>query len=178
MAEINSTNLIERYRAGERMFDGASLDGANLAYANLAGASLDGANLDGANLAYANLAGASLDGASLDGASLDGASLAYANLAGASLDGASLDGASLDGASLDGARKLNGKRHLFSPSPHGYPFLFLGVEGDEGWFVLAGCRRKTLAEAKAHWGDDKRMDGAISRWFNARVALVEGEVAS
>ena len=102
------------------------------------------------------------------------ADLSGANLYGANLSRANLSGADLSGATIDGDRTLTGELETFAPSPHGYAFVCLAVEGGDKWFVVAGCRRFTLAEAVAHWSDDPRLDGAIERWVLPRLALLEG----
>jgi len=172
---------------------GASLARASLVGAILVGASLDGARLDGASLARAsldgaNLARASLVGARLDGASLDGARLVGANLDGASLDGANLDGAnlaraSLVGAILDGA-KIKGatvKRLLRrAMRSDGYEFFLWHCQ--EGFFIAAGCRWFTMAEARQHWTatragtplGDESLD--ILYFFDVAITRTEKEI--
>lgn len=88
----SAEELLARYAAGERFFDGANLGGADLARANLAVARLCGANLRAADLDGANLAGASLRGANLRAADLRAANLARASLARANLADTDLGG--------------------------------------------------------------------------------------
>ncbi len=70
---MTPSELLEKYKSGERVFIGANLRGANLRGADLIGADLIGANLSGANLRGADLSGANLSGANLSGAYLIGA---------------------------------------------------------------------------------------------------------
>jgi len=134
--EISVTDageLLQRYAAGDRNFQGADLRGiqlagadlrnANLINGQLAGADLRKVRLDGAKLAIAdltnaNLSSASLRKANLVGAVLQGAKLNFADLTradfsdadlshvqliGANLTGANLNAADLSGANLTGA---------------------------------------------------------------------------
>ncbi|MCP4599819.1 MAG: pentapeptide repeat-containing protein [Proteobacteria bacterium] len=99
----SAKELLERYEAGERDFEGARLADANLGNANLSNANLSNANLSGANLNGANLSNANLHGANLFGAHLSEANLREANLHGANLSRAYLRGANLSEANLSGA---------------------------------------------------------------------------
>jgi uncharacterized protein YjbI with pentapeptide repeats len=133
----SAEELLTRYAAGERNFDGANLTGANLRQADLRSTSLVGADLTGANLRHAtlyaanlcdalfggaDLGGARLCGASIRRAKLSGARLSHANflqaelatadlshtdLSGADLTRAGLVGADLSGADLAGAELRN-----------------------------------------------------------------------
>lgn len=130
---LTETELIARYKGGERNFINANLrcsrlnqqclKGVNLSHAFLELADLDrvdlsqaeltavdasNANLDRANLSRAKLFGTNLTEASLENANLSEAKLykacfERANLAGANLNGADLSFADLRGANLTGA---------------------------------------------------------------------------
>jgi hypothetical protein len=110
---MKASELLDKYKNGERDFslanlyganlEGATLKVANLYWANLKGANLKVANLKGANLYEANLYGANLYEANLYGANLKGANLYEANLKVANLYEANLKGANLYGANLYGA---------------------------------------------------------------------------
>ena len=131
--------LFEFQPTGEQQASGLAMRAA-LEAANLRGADLGGANLRGANLRGADLGGANLRGADLRGAYLRGADLRGANLRGADLGGAYLGGAYLGGASLDGAKKLIGKRPIFTVGPIGSRLdFFTAYLTDKGLFVRAGC---------------------------------------
>jgi hypothetical protein len=123
-----ASELLQRYAAGERDFQGldlesrfkrdipligADLSGINLAGSNLAECSLESvnfsrANLEGtwfqsSNLRNANFTGANLDGAHFDHAIADRANFTNAILMGADLRCASMEGVDLSGANLQGA---------------------------------------------------------------------------
>jgi hypothetical protein len=120
---MKSTELLERYAAGERNFEeanlsGANLSGANLAKTNLFGANLAKTNLSGANLAEADLAKTNLSGANLAKTNLFGANLAEADLAKTNLSGANLAKTNLFGANLAEA-DLSGVIGLLVASDHG-----------------------------------------------------------
>ncbi|MEM9070641.1 MAG: pentapeptide repeat-containing protein [Myxococcota bacterium] len=100
---LSPNELLRRYQAGERDFEGARLLGESLRGFDLRGVSLRGANLAGADLVGANLDGADLRGASLRGANLAKTSLRDANLTDADLRDANAR-ADFDGAHLRGAR--------------------------------------------------------------------------
>ena len=166
-------DVVCRYADGERNFIGANLSGADLSGAYLIGANLRGAYLIGAYLRGAYLRGADLIGANLIGADLSGADLRGANLSEANLRGAYLREANLSEANL----RLTGVWQAFAPSPHGWAYLALEVTDPAvGWVILAGCRRLTLADARAHWSGD-RSDGedgaAIEAWVQARLDLLD-----
>jgi len=104
--EISVTDageLLKRYAAGGRNFQGADLREIQLAGANLQGANLIGSKLNNADLSYAKLDGAKLVIADLSGADLSHASLRKAKLMGAILRGANLSGADLSRADLSDA---------------------------------------------------------------------------
>lgn len=116
------SELVKKYKTGERNFQqlklrradlrgiklkGADLRGSDLSYANLKGADLSGCDLRGvylndANLVEINLEGAKLEGANLTKAYLTGANIQKANLEQAYLTGAFLTAADLTGANLQG----------------------------------------------------------------------------
>ncbi len=110
--------LLQRYMAGERQFQGCDLVRAHLAGVNLSGADLSRAQLMLANLAEVVLADSRLIGANLTGADavggyfhrcqmigaiLIGTDLSEADLTAANLVGANLGGANLTGANLSQA---------------------------------------------------------------------------
>jgi hypothetical protein len=88
----SASELISRYRTGERYFAGAQLEQAKLS----------GARLWQANLSHANLRGADLSNAQIEDADFSGADLAGAILTGARCHGAKFDGAILSQAQLPG----------------------------------------------------------------------------
>ncbi len=108
--EISVTDageLLKRYAAGGRNFQGADLRGIQLAGANLRGANLISSELIGADLRHAQLDGAKLVIADLRGALLSGASLRKAKLMGAILRDSQLSGADLSWADLSDADLRN-----------------------------------------------------------------------
>lgn len=102
--------LIKRYEAGERNFQGANLSGlylhwavlneANLSQTNLSEAYLNRAYLSGADLSHANLQQANLTGGELSEANLNHANLTQGYLNQATLNQATLIGANLRGVDL------------------------------------------------------------------------------
>lgn len=128
---MDAIELLKRYQAKHREFQGVDLEGINLQKAKLMNINLSGANLSNANLFLANLSGANLvqadlikadlfsinlSCADLSGADLifanliqadlSGINLIFANLAQANLSGANLRGASLAQANLAGANLI------------------------------------------------------------------------
>ncbi|MEN9217610.1 MAG: pentapeptide repeat-containing protein [Gloeomargarita sp. DG_2_bins_126] len=112
---LGREQLVQRYMAGERDFQGldliqANLSGVNLSRADLSRAQLMLANLGEAVLEESRLLGANLTGADaigsyfrnsqMIGAILIGTDLSEADLMGANLGGANLGGANLSGANL------------------------------------------------------------------------------
>lgn len=96
---MDSHQLKERYKAGERNFRGVSLSGASLVWFELPEIDLRGADLSRANLSGANLSGANLsEETNLSFADLSRTDLSNANLKGTNLEGANLAGAVLEGA--------------------------------------------------------------------------------
>jgi hypothetical protein len=150
-ANLAGANLADACLADANLA-GANLVDANLVDANLAGANLVDANLAGANLVDANLAGAYLAGANLAGAYLAGANLADVNLARAYLAGACLARTNV----IDGGLRSDGFR------------FFLLREGDK-IVISAGCRRFSIADARAHWIATR----ANTRLGNESLALVD-----
>lgn len=100
---MDVTELIKKYTAGERNFNGITLDYANLQGVTLQGANLAGANLREADLRQANLSQADLSGSNLEDADLRNADLQGTNLSAALLNGASFQQANLKKANLKGA---------------------------------------------------------------------------
>ncbi|XGV99758.1 MAG: pentapeptide repeat-containing protein [Leptolyngbya sp. BL-A-14] len=98
---ITATELLQRYRDGERNFDDADLQGADLSGADLSWISLYGADLSGCNLSRAKLRSAYLSSANLKGADLSYADLSSADLFDADLEGANLKGAETAHAWID-----------------------------------------------------------------------------
>jgi hypothetical protein len=169
MSELTMTQIKHRF-TGEVLHEGpgtlqeelqkAIASGANLILANLIGADLRGSDLSGSNLRWANLSGADLSDANLSGANLILANLSDANLSGSDLSGSNLRWANLSGSNLRGAdlsranlswADLSGADLKCLPvgDPRGYRPVATWCEG---WFIFAGCRRFTIAEARAHWG--------------------------
>jgi uncharacterized protein YjbI with pentapeptide repeats len=104
---MDTTELIERYGAGERDFSGLDLTKAELSGVNLSGADLSQANLSLARLNQADLSGANLSQANLSGAILQRANLSQANLTGADLSWADMGFANLMDANLTDANMQN-----------------------------------------------------------------------
>ena len=109
-------------------------------------------NAKRADLGGADLRGAYLGGADLRGADLRGAYLGGANLGDAVLGGADLRGADLRGAYLGGAKGI-----LIAGPANGW--LFHAVRWKDGPRFAASCRWFGIAEARAHWAQDKGRDG-------------------
>ena len=147
---------------------GADLTGADLTGAVLAGAVLTGAVLRGADLTGAVLRGADLTGAVLRGADLTGADLTDADLTGADLRGAVLTGADLTDADLRGAdlrgADLTGAvltdaavltevtiACLLARATRldGYEFRLFALDSGTH-LIIAGCRRLTVEQYRAH----------------------------
>ena len=96
------TELVERYKEGQRDFPKINLEGANLQ-----GSVLAHIRLIMANLRWANLRRADLRGAKLRGADLREADLREADLRGANLQDADLEGVKLAGAKLDVSTQID-----------------------------------------------------------------------
>ncbi|MDJ0511667.1 MAG: pentapeptide repeat-containing protein [Crocosphaera sp.] len=95
-----ASELLERYRLGERNFQQAELSNMNLEQLNLENINLIGANLFKTNLQHSNLNGAKLIAANLTEANLTGVSLVKAKLMGANLTNANLTNVDLTNADL------------------------------------------------------------------------------
>lgn len=89
---------------------------------------------------------AELRWADLTGADLTGAELRWAFLRGADLRDADLSEADLRGAKLTGAR---GFVMLPVQDPRGHSFPH-AVQTDDGWLVVSGCKRLSIADARAY----------------------------
>ncbi len=99
---MDSNELQQRYKQGDRNFQHLVLTNANLAWFELPGVDLRDADLSLSNLSGANLREANLSGATnLSFADLSRADLSDVNLRGCNLQGANLAGALLDGAIYD-----------------------------------------------------------------------------
>ncbi len=110
--EISVTDageLLKRYAAGDRNFQGADLRGIQLAGADLSNANLINTQLCNADLSNAKLDGVKLAIADLTNANLTGASLRKAKFIGASLRDADLSFADLSFADLSDADLQNAK---------------------------------------------------------------------
>jgi len=106
------------------------------------------------------------------------ASLVGANLVGASLNRARLVGARLDGAKINNNKPAIGILRRATRSD-GWEFFLWHCQ--EGFFIAAGCRWFTMAEARQHWtttragtplGDETQdilamFAKAIKRWRDA-----------
>ncbi len=82
---MTPTELLTRYRQGERNFSGLELPAVDLSGASLVGINLQGANLSRANLSHGDLRDANLQGVNFDQAQLHQTCLLGANLTGAFL---------------------------------------------------------------------------------------------
>jgi len=137
---------------------------ADLRSADLTGAVLTRADLRSADLRSADLTRADLRSADLTCADLTRAVLTRAVLTRAVLRGAELIGAVLTCADLTGAVLTRAVGIIDAgQDPRGYRFV--GVQHDDSWRVAAGCRWFTIAEARAHW--------ANNRDALARVSVIE-----
>lgn len=130
--KLRETELIARYKTGDRNFinanlrcsrlnrtclrdanlshaflNEANLNRIDLSNAELSAADVSNANLENANLSQAQLFRTNLTEANLENANLSGAKLYRACLKGANLAGANLDGADLSFADLRGANLNN-----------------------------------------------------------------------
>ncbi|MCC3421240.1 MAG: pentapeptide repeat-containing protein [Microcoleus sp. PH2017_29_MFU_D_A] len=111
---IETQELLRRYAAGERRFEGivlyrADLRGVDLhniimPNAHLANANLSGANLQESCLTNVNFRGTDLSGANLKNSCLDSADLSYANLKGANLLTLDMNGVNFTDANLLSAK--------------------------------------------------------------------------
>jgi hypothetical protein len=97
---MDAKELIEKYKAGHRVFDKLELQGIDLSWEQLPEVSFQGADLYGAKLTGTILTGAELSG----GVNLTHADLGRADLTGANLCGADLRGANLRDATLTDIR--------------------------------------------------------------------------
>ncbi len=99
---MDSTELQQRYKKGDRNFQDIVMANADLAWFELQGVDLRNADLSRSNLSGANLQEANLSGGTnLSFADLSRSDLSNANLRGSNLQGANLSGAILDGAVYD-----------------------------------------------------------------------------
>ena len=103
----NSSELLQRYAAGERNFQNLNLNDAQLPGVDLRHSNLIRTQLQRANLENAQLQGAKLIMADLSEANLKGANLREAKLIGANLKNTQLDGADLTHADLPDIVDLN-----------------------------------------------------------------------
>ena len=92
---MDTQELLNRYRQGERDFAHVDLSGANLSGSNLRQIDLTGADLTGANLTWVAFNEAKLTGACLRRADMGNAMLTNSQLSGANLSGANLTKADL-----------------------------------------------------------------------------------
>ena len=132
------------------------------------------ADLRGADLRGADLRGADLRGADMREANLRDADLRDADLRGASLWGADLRGASLWGADLSDLRRNTGLR-VVTVTDRGYTVV-ASQDVDGTWWIVAGGRRFSVAEAVAHWGADTYHTPKSGRRVVAAIEAVEGLV--
>jgi uncharacterized protein YjbI with pentapeptide repeats len=112
------SQLVNRYKQGDRDFSGIDLHQvdlsriqlfqADLSQANLFNTNLIGADLRQVNLSQANLSQANLQNADLQGANLTGANLRRANLAGADIRDTQLQQAHLTGAVMPDGKLYSG----------------------------------------------------------------------
>jgi len=112
---MEAKELIKKYEAGDRDFNGENFWRAELRGVNLSGASFECANFNGAILRNTKLKGVNLQNANLPGADLRnaclwGADLKGANFRNADLQNADFRGANIKDANLGGA---NTKHTLF-----------------------------------------------------------------
>ena len=112
LPKLTVTELIDRYRTGDRYFINANLRSSRLAKQclqniSLAHAWLNLANLSETDLSHADLSKADLSDANLTSANLTKANLFRTNLTGANLTNADLTGANLSKACLTGANLSN-----------------------------------------------------------------------
>ena len=122
LPKLRVTDLIIRYRTGDKNFINANLrcsylakqclKEANLSHAFLNLADLSQADLSNADLSSANLSNANLTGANLSKACLFRTDLTNANLSNANLTGANLSKACLKGADLQDADLSNANLSL------------------------------------------------------------------
>ncbi len=101
--KMTAEELLQRYAAGQRDFQGVNLSEEILSWADLTGANLSGANLSGVVLNWANLSQVKLRCANLSNADLNWANLEQADLQGANLSGAEVSAANLKEADWSGA---------------------------------------------------------------------------
>ncbi|MEQ8540779.1 MAG: pentapeptide repeat-containing protein [Coleofasciculus sp. D1-CHI-01] len=101
--KMTAEELLQRYAAGQRDFQGVNLSDEVLSWADLTGANLSGANLSGVILNWANLSQVKLRCANLSNSDLNWANLERADLQGANLSGAEVSAANLNGADWSGA---------------------------------------------------------------------------
>lgn len=101
--KMTAEELLQRYAAGQRDFQGVNLSEEILSWADLTGANLSGANLRGVILNWANLSQVQLRGANLSNSDLNWANLEQADLTGANLSGAEVSATNLNGADWSGA---------------------------------------------------------------------------
>jgi len=101
--KMTAEELLQRYAAGQRDFQGVNLSEEILSWADLTGANFSGANLSGVILNWANLSQVKLRCANLSNSDLNWANLERADLQGANLSGAEVSAANLNGADWSGA---------------------------------------------------------------------------
>ncbi len=114
------------------------------------------------------------------GADLSGANLRWADLRGADLSGANLRWADLRGAGLSsaGLSKVNGFLLLPIQDHRGYSFVHASLCGDKVWRIIAGCRRFTIDQARAHWGSEKYPDKERAKDYLYAIDWLERKLKS
>ena len=97
-------------------------------------------------------------GSNLHGSDLSGSDLSYSNLSGSNLSYSNLRYSNLSYS--------KGILRLPVSDPRGYQGF--AVWTDSQWIIYGGCHKFTVAEARAHWGNDYSGDRATGEgWLFA-----------
>jgi len=90
-ARMTATEILAKYKQGERNFSGLDLAGADFSFADLSNVNFSGSNLKNADFSFANLEGDNFTGADLTNANLESANLNNAELTNANLGDVNFD---------------------------------------------------------------------------------------
>lgn len=170
--EITTTELLERYAAGERNFAGIDLlappgvSNAPRDGIDLEGAILRDINLRGADLSYAELTGADLSGADLFGAYFEMAVLKGAIIKDANLRGANLRWCRLDNANFTGTELLhvNAAQAIFRGAYIPYVSYSILAQADFKGADTSDIRGKSNFIWETILPDGTIEQGAYCRW--------------
>jgi hypothetical protein len=135
------------------------------------GGTIEGGTILGGTIWGGTIEGGTIEGGTIEGGTIEGGTILGGTIWGGTIEGGTIEGGTIEGGTILGGTILGGTISENAIIKIGEDYVTLlsvaewgaitGHRTTDGWVIVCGCRRFTLAEAMDHWKD--REDRAGTR---------------